>query len=87
MIINPVLIKGQLLQAQNKLVKPSPPLPGSEGKEKQPAAVLIPLLLDQEDWKILFIKRTQHQDDRHSGQVVLPGVQSADWRVFLLKFV
>ncbi len=73
MIINPDLIKGQLLQAQDQLVKPCPPLPGSGGKEKQPAAVLIPLLLDQEDWKILFIKRTHHQDDRHSGQVAFPG--------------
>jgi len=73
MIINPDLIKGQLLQAQDQLVKPCPPLPGSGGKEKQTAAVLIPLLLDQEDWKILFIKRTHHQDDRHSGQVAFPG--------------
>lgn len=73
MIINPDLIKGQLTQAQDQLVKPCPPLPDSGGKEKQPAAVLIPLLLDQENWKILFIKRTHHQDDRHSGQVAFPG--------------
>ncbi len=69
MIINPDRIKRQLLQAQDQ----HPPLPGLGGKEKQPAAVLIPLLLDQEDWKILFIKRTHHQDDRHSGQVAFPG--------------
>jgi len=73
MIINPDRIKGQLLQAQDLRAKHCPPLPGTRGKEKQPAAVLIPLLLDQEDWKILFIKRTHHQDDRHSGQVAFPG--------------
>jgi len=73
MIINPDRIKGQLLQAQDLRVKHCPPLPETRGKEKQPAAVLIPLLLDQEDWKILFIKRTHHQDDRHSGQVAFPG--------------
>ena len=58
---------------QDQRVKHPPPLPGIRGKEKQPAAVLIPLLLDQGDWKILFIKRTHHQDDRHSGQVAFPG--------------
>jgi 8-oxo-dGTP pyrophosphatase MutT (NUDIX family) len=73
MIINPGQIKGQLLGALDQRVKHPPPLLGVGGKEKQPAAVLIPLLLDQEDWKILFIKRTHHQNDRHSGQVAFPG--------------
>jgi 8-oxo-dGTP pyrophosphatase MutT (NUDIX family) len=73
MIINSDRIKGQLLQWQDQQVKPYLPLPNISGKEKQPAAVLIPLLLDQENWKILFIKRTHHQDDRHSGQVAFPG--------------
>jgi len=73
MIINPDRIKGQLLQARDQRVKRCPPLPSIGGNEKQPAAVLIPLLLDQEDWKFLFIKRTHHQDDRHSGQVAFPG--------------
>ncbi len=73
MIINPDQIRDQLLGAQTQRVKHAPPLPLSGGKEKQPAAVLIPLLLDQEDWKFLFIKRTHHQNDRHSGQVAFPG--------------
>lgn len=73
MIINPDRIRQQLLGAQDQRVKHGPPLPGFRGKEKQPAAVLIPLLLDQEDWKFLFIKRTHHQNDRHSGQVAFPG--------------
>lgn len=80
MIINPDRIKGQLLQARDQRVKRCPPLPSIGGNEKQPAAVLIPLLLDQEDWKFLFIKRTHYQDDRHSGQVAFPGgrVDSSD---------
>jgi len=73
MIINPDQIRDQLLGAQTLRVKHAHPLPISGGKEKQPAAVLIPLLLDQEDWKFLFIKRTHHQNDRHSGQVAFPG--------------
>jgi len=73
MIINPDQIRDQLLGAQTLRVKHAPPLPISGGKEKQPAAVLIPLLLDQEDWKFLFIKRTHRQNDRHSGQVAFPG--------------
>ena len=76
MIINPDRVKGQLLQAQDQQVKSSLPLLGIGGKEKQPAAILIPLLLDQEDWKFLFIKRTHHQDDRHSGQIAFPGGQA-----------
>ncbi len=73
MIIKPDRIRQQLLSAQTQRVKHAPPLPISGGKEKQIAAVLIPLLLDQEDWKFLFIKRTHHQNDRHSGQVAFPG--------------
>ena len=73
MIINPDQIRDQLLGAQTQRAKHAPPLPISGGNEKQPAAVLIPLLLDQEDWKFLFIKRTHHQNDRHSGQVAFPG--------------
>jgi 8-oxo-dGTP pyrophosphatase MutT (NUDIX family) len=73
MIINPDQIKQKLLQAQDQRMKNCPPLPGIGGNEMQPAAVLIPLLLDKEDWKILFIKRTYHKDDRHSGQFAFPG--------------
>ena len=73
MNINPEDIKGKLLQTQDHKVKHCPPLPGFSGTEKQPAAVLIPLLLDKEIWKILFIKRTHHKDDQHSGQIAFPG--------------
>ncbi len=39
----------------------------------QAAAVLMPLLQDAGAWHLLFIKRTQHPHDRHSGQVAFPG--------------
>ncbi|MFL7813173.1 MAG: NUDIX hydrolase [Anaerolineales bacterium] len=50
-----------------------PPLPGIESGRKLPAGVLIPLLQEAGSWKILFIKRTLQQHDRHSGQIAFPG--------------
>lgn len=73
MIINPEKIKQKLLQTQDQRVRTCPPMPGIGEKGKQPAAVLIPLLLDQDIWKILFIKRTHHKYDQHSGQIAFPG--------------
>jgi 8-oxo-dGTP pyrophosphatase MutT (NUDIX family) len=39
------------------------------------AAVLMPLIRKQDGWHFLFIRRTQHDKDRHSGQVAFPGGQ------------
>ncbi len=39
----------------------------------QPAAVLIPLFRVHNEWNLLFIRRTYHENDRHSGQVAFPG--------------
>jgi 8-oxo-dGTP pyrophosphatase MutT (NUDIX family) len=39
----------------------------------KPAAVLIPLLLDEDHWKLLFIRRSANHNDAHSGQVAFPG--------------
>ena len=63
------------LLAQTHLDDPStcPPLPGVTPRQNQPAAVLIPIIKDKGKWKILFIKRTENQDDRHSGQIAFPG--------------
>jgi 8-oxo-dGTP pyrophosphatase MutT (NUDIX family) len=38
-----------------------------------PAAVLIPLLQQNDSWHILFIRRTTVDGDPHSGQVAFPG--------------
>ena len=39
----------------------------------RPAAVLMPLIRKEDGWHFLFIRRTQHEKDRHSGQVAFPG--------------
>jgi 8-oxo-dGTP pyrophosphatase MutT (NUDIX family) len=41
--------------------------------EVRRAAVLIPFLWEAEEWKILFIRRTEVVGDIHSGQVAFPG--------------
>ncbi len=41
--------------------------------EPRPAAVLIPLVHQDNAWHILFIRRTEVEGDMHSGQVALPG--------------
>ena len=73
MIIQPESIREILIHTQEQDTKYCPPLPGAVANSKQPAAVLIPLFLDQGVWKMLFIKRTQIEKDRHSGQVAFPG--------------
>ncbi len=35
--------------------------------------MLIPLLQDQNEWHVLFIRRADRLGDRHSGQVAFPG--------------
>ncbi len=37
------------------------------------AAVLVPFLRHQGAWHILYIRRTNYEDDRHSGQVAFAG--------------
>jgi 8-oxo-dGTP pyrophosphatase MutT (NUDIX family) len=45
------------------------------GESPRPAAVLIPLLRQDEEWRILFTRRTDHLAE-HSGQVAFPGGRS-----------
>jgi len=73
MTISPARIQDLLQQSQELDSNICPPFPGINTGPIQPAAVLIPLLLDQDVWKLLFIKRTRHQDDPHSGQIAFPG--------------
>lgn len=37
------------------------------------AAVLLPLFRYNDQWHLLFIRRSVHEHDRHSGQVAFPG--------------
>lgn len=45
----------------------------SNNPKLREAAVLIPLVLHNNDWHILFIRRANRKGDRHSGQVAFPG--------------
>ncbi len=47
-----------------------PELLSSESRE---AAVLIPFVRMEDAWHILYIRRTQYEGDRHSGQVAFAG--------------
>jgi 8-oxo-dGTP pyrophosphatase MutT (NUDIX family) len=51
----------------------SPYPPETLDGSPQCAAVLIPFLNDGHGWRLLFIRRTEKQDDRHGGQVAFPG--------------
>ena len=41
--------------------------------EPKPAAVLTPMFRHLDAWHLLFIRRTEHEGDHHSGQVAFPG--------------
>ncbi len=41
--------------------------------EPKPAAVLIPMLREKDEWRLLFILRAQVEGDMHSAQVAFPG--------------
>ncbi len=47
--------------------------PESLSSRKREAAVMIPFLRIENAWHILFIRRTQNEGDRHSGQVAFAG--------------
>lgn len=48
-------------------------LPGYASGSPWPAAVLVPLLRQGQEWHLLYIRRTEHAGDRHSGEVAFPG--------------
>lgn len=47
--------------------------PGVLKEPLRQASVLIPLLQREGSWHILFIRRAEHSEDIHSGQVAFPG--------------
>lgn len=73
MIIQPEVLKKNLARINGGEKEICPPLPGIQPDKPEPAAVLIPLVKDQDEWKLLFIKRTRQPEDRHSGQIAFPG--------------
>jgi 8-oxo-dGTP pyrophosphatase MutT (NUDIX family) len=67
-------IQQKLTAAYDPAAEPESPYPpGSLSSRPQKAAVLIPLLWDADEWNLLFIRRTNQQNDRHGGQVAFPG--------------
>jgi 8-oxo-dGTP pyrophosphatase MutT (NUDIX family) len=42
-------------------------------QEPRPAAVLVPMLRQDDEWHLLYILRAMHEGDMHSGQVAFPG--------------
>jgi 8-oxo-dGTP pyrophosphatase MutT (NUDIX family) len=73
MNIQPGSLKEILSKINGSEEKICPPLPGLQPDMPEPAAVLIPLVREDEEWNLLFIKRTHQPADRHSGQVAFPG--------------
>lgn len=65
-------IKERLLAAKDRPLDNPYPDTFFHG-DPQPAAVLIPFICSQSGWDILFIRRTEHKNDRHGGQVAYPG--------------
>lgn len=59
------------LHAQNETTYDVPP--ELLGDKHRQAAVLIPFVRIEESWHILYIRRTQYEGDRHSGQVAFAG--------------
>ncbi len=51
---------------------------GFFARPARPAAILIPLLKDKNEWHVLFIRRTVVPGDMHSGQVAFPGGRRDD---------
>lgn len=52
----------------------SDPFPAGFFEQRPVAAsVLVPLYRHEDAWYLLFIRRTQHVHDQHSGQVAFPG--------------
>lgn len=47
--------------------------PGFLQAVARPASVLMPLLWNERQWELLFIRRTNIDGDIHSGQVAFPG--------------
>jgi len=60
--------------AKGSVVPTDGPYPPGVLKEPlRAAAVLIPLLNKPDGWHMLLIRRAEHSEDLHSGQVAFPG--------------
>jgi len=77
MLFTEAEIETLLDQSNNPSQIPETPYPRGLLHDKLfPAAVLIPLMIKDGAWHLLFIRRTFQKNDRHSGQVAFPGGRS-----------
>ena len=72
MILTESLISDRLKRKLQKTNSHSFAFPKPTGSTK-PAAVLVPLMLINRSWHLLFIRRAENAQDAHSGQVAFPG--------------
>jgi 8-oxo-dGTP pyrophosphatase MutT (NUDIX family) len=67
-------INSQLHKSYNPSIRPESPYPQKFFQKKLlHAAVLIPFLIQDHEWRLLYIRRTAQKNDRHGGQVAFPG--------------
>lgn len=63
----------RLLAASTDIPVDGPYPPGLLKTELRTAAVLIPFTRVGHAWHLVFIRRAEHSEDMHSGQVAFPG--------------
>ena len=61
------------LANRRQVIVDQPYPPGFLKEVLRPAAVLIPLLIKEDDWHVLYIRRSANAQDPHGGQVAFPG--------------
>ncbi len=63
-----------ILESRAGALEISDPFPdGFFSRDPTPASVLVPLVREADEWHLLFIRRSDNEQDRHSGQVAFPG--------------
>lgn len=74
MHLTPEGIKERLGVAEKDSAQPPRFSQGQDDPSQlQSAAVLLPLYREEGNWHLIFIKRTEHDQDDHSGQIAFPG--------------
>jgi len=74
MNLTPEIIESRLSsRQQNPDLHPQEVLPSFSDSALQPAAVIMPVYRQAASWHLLFIKRSDQDQDRHRGQIAFPG--------------
>lgn len=70
--ISPALMSKKLEHWQKHSMN-FPEMEGFPAGPPKRAAVLVPFVQKQDGWHVMYIRRSQREGDRHSGQVAFPG--------------